>query len=372
MIKIAFVINSIDSPTGGTEKQLLLLLKHLDRSRFSPFLCVVRGSDWLEKEFDLCPLHVLGIESYKHPVFLYRFWKFVHFLKTEKFTIVHSLFEDGMRIGITSGKLAGIDKNIAVRRSQGYWMTPLYLLLTKILNRWVDLIIANSHDTRKWTADFESFPIEKIEVIHNGIELESFQRLSPEVYSEYRTALGIPIDAPVVCIVANLRPVKSIDMFIRAARIVKSDIAAAHFIIVGEGELEEKLKQQSRDLNLESCIHFLGRRLDIPQILGISTIGVLSSSSESFSNTIVEYLAAGLPVVCTDVGGAREAVEDDSNGYVVPVGDFTDMAGKIINILRSDATLAKGKASRHKAERYFSVAAMMKKYEEIYEGSKIN
>lgn len=371
MIKVAFVINSILSPSAGTEKQLLLLLKTLDRSRFSPVLCVVHGSEWLRNEFDLCPLHILGIESYKHPAFLYRFWQFVRYLKVEKFDIIHTLFEDGMRIGITAGKLAGINKIISVRRSQGYWMTTFDLMVTKILNRWVDLIIANSHNTREWTSEVEGFPTEKIKVVHNGIDLEPFRNIPAGTNVSYRARLNIPIDALVVCIVANLRPVKSIDVFIRAAGIVKAEIANAHFIIVGDGELEEKLKQKSRDLGLDLCIHFLGRRFDIPQILSMSNIGVLSSRSESFSNTIVEYLAAGLPVVCTDVGGAREAVHDCINGFVILSGDYLNMADKIITIWRDGKAQVMGEASLRKAESSFTLQTMMKQYEEIYAGSEI-
>lgn len=368
MIKIAYVIDTIESPTGGTEKQLLLLISQLDRNRFSPVLCVLHSSEWLEKEFDLCPLYNLNVYSLLRPVSLVRFWKFVRFLKEEHFSVIHTLFKDGMRFGVTAGKFAGIKKIIAVRRSQAYWMTPFDLKVTKVINRWVDLIIANSHNTRTWAAEFEGFPPEKIQVIHNGIDLEPFKELCPEMYRDYRVKLEIPPNAAVISIVANLRPVKAIDTFISAAAIVKGSLANAHFIIVGDGDLESNLKQQALKLGLESSVHFLGRRFDIPQLLSMSNIGVLSSSSESFSNTIVEYLAAGLPVVCTDVGGAREAVEDHVNGFVVPVGDYKAMADKIITIIQSDKSKQMGIASRLKAEASFSLPNMMGHYQAIYAG----
>ena len=367
MIKIAYVIDTIDSPTGGTEKQLLLLLSQLDRSRFSPVLCVLHSSKWLEDEFDLCPLYNLEIYSLMKPGTLLRFLKFIRFLTVENVDVIHSFFKDGMRIGIMAGKLARLKKIIAVRRNQGYWMTPLDLKITKLINQWVDLIIANCHDTCEWAVKFEGFPVEKIKVIHNGMDLEQFRQLSANSCVEYRVELGIPFNVPVICIVANLRPVKSIDMFISAAAMVKTVLSDAHFIIIGDGDLEPILKQQSRALGLESCLQFLGRRFDIPQLLGISTIGVLSSCSESFSNTIVEYLAAGLPVVCTDVGGAREAVEDDVNGFVVPSGDYAAMADKIISIWQDGKSQVMGAASRNKAEAFFSLESMMKQYEEIYD-----
>jgi len=367
MIKIAFVINTIYSPTGGTEKQLLLLIKHLDRRRFAPVLCVVHSSPLLEQEFDLCPLYTIGVHSYKNPSFLMAFWRFVRFLETKKFDIVQTLFQDGMRIGIPAARLAGVRTIIAVRRNQGYWMKTFDLTVTKILNRWVDLIIANSHNTRQWAAKTEGFPVDRIGVIHNGIDLDSFQLIPPGTRAEYRTLLGIPENAPAVGIVANLRPVKSLDVFICAASLVKLAFPTAHFIVVGEGDLEEDLKQQAKDLNLDDSVHFLGRRTDIAQILATLDVGVLTSSSESFSNTIVEYLAMGLPVVCTDVGGAREAVVDNVNGFVVPIGDSQLMAERIGMILNNnEIKVTMGRLNKIKAEEYYQISGMVAKHESIY------
>jgi len=366
VINIAYVIDTIESPTGGTEKQLLLMLEHLDRTKFSPVLCVLHSSEWLEKYFDLCPMHALNITSYRHLTTIGRFWHFVRFLKSRDIDIVHTFFKEGMRIGITAAKLAGVQRIISVRRSQGYWMTPFDLKVTKILNRWVDLIISNSSNTKTWVSEVEGVSVDKIDVIHNGIDLNPFISIPGNIRYQYRNSLSIPENAPVVGIVANLRPVKAIDVFIRAAQLIRKAIPAAHFVIVGDGDLEEGLKQLAADLGVSDYVHFLGRRHDIPQILSTLDIGVLSSTSESFSNTIVEYMAAGLPVVCTDVGGAREAVEDGENGFVAPVGDYKNMSEKIINIFLNDRTKSLGKESRRKALVFFSLESMMLKYEKLY------
>jgi L-malate glycosyltransferase len=366
MIKIAFVIDTIDSPTGGTEKQLLLLLGNLDRTRFAPVLCVLHTSDWLENNFALCPLHVMNVRSFREPLTLFRFLKFAAFLRAERIDVVHSFFKDGMRLGIAAAKLAGVRFVIAVRRNQGYWMTALDLKVTKCMNRWVDLIIANADHTKAWTTQVEGVPPGTIAVIHNGIELQPFDRDQHGFRDRYRGELDIPPNSPVVGIVANLRPVKALDVFIRAASLAKKSLPAAHFIIVGEGELEEGLKELAKGLELDRCVHFLGRRHDIPRILATLDLGVLSSDSESFSNTIVEYLASGLPVVCTDVGGAREAVENGVNGFVVAAGDYQALSGKIVEILTGENLKEMGAASRTKAQELFSLAAMMNKYEKIY------
>jgi len=366
MIKIAFVINTIYSPTGGTEKQLLLLLKNLDRGRFLPVLCVLYKSEWLKKEFDLCPVYEIGIRSYKNPACLYRLWQFVRFIKSENFNIVQTLFQDGMRVGILAGKLAKAPAIIAVRRNQGYWMTRLDRVVFGILNRWVTLFIANSNSTRKWASEFECIPEDKIHVVHNGLQLEPFDSAKTQSRRKLREEFSIPESAQVVGIVANLRPVKAVDVFIRAAKKVSVEIPSAHFVIVGCGDLEGPLRFLAESLGISACVHFLGERRDIVEVLSVFDLGVLSSSSESFSNSIVEYLASGLPVVCTDVGGAREAVIDDVNGFVVGVGDFEAMAGRITTILKTGLVTQMGMQSKIFAGRNFSLAAMIEKHEQLY------
>jgi len=144
MVRIAYVIDTIDGPTAGTEKQLLMLLRHLDRTRFDPILCVLRSSRWLKEEFNLCPVHEIGVRSFKDPRTLVAMGRFVRLLKTERVSVVHSFFRDGMRVGITAGRLAGVRLNIAGRRSQAYWMTPADHRVIRTLNRWVDLTIVKA------------------------------------------------------------------------------------------------------------------------------------------------------------------------------------------------------------------------------------
>jgi glycosyltransferase involved in cell wall biosynthesis len=370
MIKIAFVINTIYGPTGGTESQLLLLIKNLDRSRFSPVLCVMHTSEWLESEFDLCPLYVVGITSYRSFNTIIKFIKFVQLLKAERIDILQALFQDGMRVGIVAGKIAHVPTVIAVRRNQGYWMTNLDCKIFRILNRWVTLFIANSYNTRQWASEFEGIPEEKIQVIHNGLDLKPFSLLQKNTGLRIRNELSIPESARVVGIVANLRPVKAIDVFIRAAQIVKQAIPNSHFVIVGEDNLQGSLQLFAKELGMGDCIHFLGMRTDIHQILNSIDVGVLSSNSESFSNAVVEYLAAALPVVSTDVGGAREAVINNVNGFVVRVGDYHSMAEKLIEIFKYDLVAGMGRESKRIVTEKFSLQTMLDKHQCIYNSCK--
>src|SRR5689334_9667675 len=108
MINIAFVIDTIESATAGTEKQLLLLIKHLDRSKFKPYLCVLRSSAWLEESFTDCELVDIGFPSFGNPLSYLNLLRFVGFLKKQKINIVQTHFVEGNKVGVLAGKLAGV------------------------------------------------------------------------------------------------------------------------------------------------------------------------------------------------------------------------------------------------------------------------
>ncbi|MEW5746932.1 MAG: glycosyltransferase [Nitrospirota bacterium] len=367
MIKIAFVIDTIDSPTAGTERQLLMLLKHLDRRQFDPYLCVLRSSAWLEQEFDLCPLHVAGIRSFKQLGSWRRLWRFARFLKREGIAIVQTHFRDSDIAGIIAARLAGTAAIIATRRNQGYWHKRGEVALKKLLSRRATVIIANSQSTKQWTAAVEGVPAERIRVIHNGIELEAYPGSDPVLRERCRRQLGLSGNTCCIGVVANLRPVKGIDVFLRAAAQVARRVDDVRFLIAGEGEERAALMRLAAELGLGGAVRFLGRRRDVPSLLAAFDIGVLSSHSESFSNALIEYMAAGLPVVTTDVGGSREAVEDGVSGFVVPVGDDHRMAEAIIRIAEDRTEgLRMGQRGRRCAEQLFSSQSCIEKSEALY------
>ncbi|RII27477.1 MAG: glycosyl transferase group 1 [Geobacter sp.] len=366
MIKIAFIIDMIESPTAGTEKQLLLLIKHLDRSRFQPYLCVLRTSEWLEKEFDACPVFVVKMDSFKSIKGLKGLFVLSKYLKDKGVDIVQTHFRDSSIAGILAAKLAGIKVVIGTRRNQGYWLTPFELKIQKNLDRWVTIYIANSQSTKQWLINNEGVDHRRVEVVNNGFDISLFPSNTYAFKCQMRKSLGIPEHAPVIVIVANLRPVKDHETFLRAAQIVLCYRPDSRFLVVGSGPELSKLKTLSSELGIAKAINYLGARLDIPDILVACDIGVLSSTSESFSNALVEYMASGLPVVTTDVGGAREAVDDGVNGFIVPIRNWDEMGKRIANLLESGRAAEMGQESCRRSKERFSLATMIQKSEQLY------
>jgi len=367
MIRVAYIIDTIESPTAGTEKQLLMLIKHLDRSKIQPFLCVLRISDWLENEFTDCGLIDIGFHSFGNPYSYLNMLKFSSWLRKQNIDIVQTHFTEGNKVGVLAAKLAGVNTIISTRRNQGYWHNRSEIFILKLINKWVTCFLANSENTRLWAANAEGVDPRRIRVIYNSLEIDRFFKASEIEQSVFRKELGFPCNAVIVGIVANLRPVKAIHHFIKASKIVSETSPEARFVIVGDGPEMGHLESLCSELGMKSLVRFLGKRTDIPEILGCIDIGVLSSESESFSNSIVEYMASGLAVVCTAVGGAREAIEDGVNGYVVDPGDILVMAERLNCIIEKRQYFNMGSAGREKAFQMFSHKDVFERYQKLYE-----
>lgn len=365
-IRLALLIDTIESPTAGTERQLLMLLEGLDRRRFDPLLCVLRSSPWLERDFRLCPLHVLGIRSFYSPDSWRKVWGFSRFLRENHVDLVHVHFRDASIAGVLAARLAGVRAVVAARKNQGYWLTPSELRLQRLLNRGITLFVANSEDTRGWVARTERVEAGRIRVIHNGLDLPRFMSTNGS-REHLREELAILGSSPAVGIVANLRPVKRVDLFLKMAAEVCREIPEAVFVVVGDGPERRGLEALARDLGIEGSVRFLGRRLDVPEVLSALDLGVLCSESESFSNSVIEYMACGLPVVCTDVGGCREALGRDGAGLIVPKNDIRALARGVVDIVRNEVVRARARReSPIRAGALFSRDRYVAAFEHLY------
>ena len=329
-IKIAFVLDQIDYQMGGTEKQVLMILDNIDQARFEIHLCFFRNNQWIEKHKDKYKIFLFDFPSFKYLKSYFEFFKFVRYLKLHKFDILVSFFTDSNKIAVPAARFAGISKIVMSRRNINHWVSTKELFILKFLNRFVSSYWVNSEAVKKCISAQENIAREKIEVIYNGFELEAFSHLGDE------NPLETIKQSKVVVNVSNLRPIKGLEVFIQSAKLVLDDFVDVHFVIIGEGDQREKLEGLIRELGIESNISLIGKRTDIPSILKHSDVGVLSSHSEGFSNAIIEYMVSGLPVVCTDVGGASEIISNGENGYLVSANDSELMARSILKLVEND------------------------------------
>ncbi len=367
-IKIAYVIDRIESPTAGTEKQLLLLIQHLDKDKYEPYLFCLQDSEWLANEFSLCAHRVLNISSFKKPKDFIKIIQFARYLKREKFEIIQTQFRDSNIVGTIAARMANLKAIISTRRNQGYWHNRFELVLLKFLNRMTSIFVTNAESTKNFTVEVEGVLPDKIEVIYNGIDIDKFLCNGEGNQSEYRSRYDISADQTVVGILANLRPVKGLHTFLQAASIVADKYPGTKFLIAGDGPERAGLEKLAGELNLQKNVVFLGSITSVAALLQDFNIGVLSSESESLSNSLIEYMVSGLPIVCTDVGGNREIVVDKQNGFVVPPKDHREMANGILKII-GDPALAQNIRLRNfeRAKMLFALNVMKQAYQDLYQ-----
>jgi glycosyltransferase involved in cell wall biosynthesis len=174
----------------------------------------------------------------------------------------------------------------------------------------------------------------------------------------------------VVTTVANLRAEKGLEVLLAAAARVVRDRPGTVFQLVGNGTMRERLEAQARELGLGDAVRFLGHREDVPEVLHGSDLFVLPSRSEAFPNGVVEGMAAGLPVVASDVGGIPELIEHERNGLLVPVGDDQALAAALLRLIDDPVKAAAlAAAARDTIQRGYSFERMVAAFEALYVSS---
>jgi glycosyltransferase involved in cell wall biosynthesis len=272
-------------------------------------------------------------------------FKFKRFLQREQIDVLQLYFPDSSIFGIFSGWLAGVPRIIRTRNNLGYWMTRKDRWIAKILNRFVHWTIANCEACRQAVIADEGVDPESVIVLENGIDLERFKNLPRDTSQNGEKRIRK------VGMVANLRPVKDPETFVRAAAIVAAEHPDIHFEIAGEGELRPHILKLADELGLNGRFHLLGTVEDIPAFLSNLDVAVLTSQSEGMSNAILEYMAAGLPIVATDVGANAELIIDGISGTLIPPNNPIQLANALRQILNDPTLTMKLKTSAYQLSR---------------------
>ncbi|MBP7279662.1 MAG: glycosyltransferase [Sedimentibacter sp.] len=330
-IKILFIMDHFHFDSGGTERQVYEIIKGLDRSIFWVEACVFRYETNYFKQVKFpCPVFSPEIRSFFDPSTYLKLYRLRKYIQSNKFDIVHIVFND-TAISIPPMMLGLKTKTVSMRRDMGFWYTPMKIMALRINSIFTDLYLANSNSVKENLHQKEWVPLRKIQIISNGVE---FSRFDTPKDINILHKLNISKGSPIVGIVANMRPVKRVKDLIHAFLYVEKRIPNSHLIIVGHlGDTFDEYMQIVRMSNIEQKVHFLGMIQDPVPIMKHFTVGVNCSETEGLSNSVIEYMACGVPVVATDTSGNRELILNEVNGLLVPVGKINDLADAIILIL---------------------------------------
>jgi glycosyltransferase involved in cell wall biosynthesis len=366
---ILFVIDEI-CELGGAERVLLEILRRLATDRFRCSLATFRIDSRLEALQNLpCPLHVLPLHRTYDVHALKTALRLRRLIRQEKVSIVHTFFETSDLWAAPIAKLSGCPILVSSRRDMGILRGRKHHLAYPIVNRLFDRVLAVSDEVRSYSLNHDHLPPDRVETLYNGVDLEV---LSARVAnSDARLLLGLRADVPVISTVANIRPVKGIDVLVRAAAHVCREFPEAIFLIAGSVLVPEtytELQAQVESLGLKSNVRFLGKQSNPYPILQTSDVFCLPSRNEGFSNALIEAMGCGLPCVATRVGGNAEALAEGTSGYLVESEGADALADRILRLLRDpQMRLRMGQAARQTVEERFSIQAMVARLMNIYD-----
>lgn len=367
---VLFIIDSFEQ--GGSERQALQLLRQLHESgRCRVHLACLQGRGSLRAEAEqlgIGEIHEYALTSFYDLNFVKQLRRLRRFIKENRIDVVHTHCFYTNIFGMAGAFLAGVPARITSKGETDGFRTPMQKRAERVAFRLAHRVIANCLVVQNHLIR-EGVSPARIVQHYNGLDLDRL-RVSPRLQRDQAlAAFGLPSDRRFVSIVANLHnPVKDHPMFLRAAARVGKEVPDAAFVIAGEGDLMPGLRSLAAQLRIERDVFFVGRCENVGQLLFASDIGVLSSKAEGFANAILEYLAAGLPVVATDVGGVREAVVEGETGHVVASGDDEKMAAGIIRLLNDPARArAMGRLGRTRVAAKFSCDRHLQNTLELYD-----
>jgi glycosyltransferase involved in cell wall biosynthesis len=363
---------------GGTERQFMNLTRGLDRRRFDlRFGCLRRWGPYLnEVEQAGIPLETYPIPRFASVTSVRSQLVLAARLRRRQVDVVHAYNFYGNVFAVPAARLARTPVVIASIRDCTATLTPAQRTVQRYVCGFADRIVVNADAIRQYLVS-QQYDGRKIVVIRNGIDFAPFRHRTSD--GAFRRELGIPDGVPVLGCVARLASVKGLEHLVAAFGRVAA-ASPARLVIVGDGFVDRngtispndpylaKLMGLARDCGVSDRVIFTGYRADVPAVLPEFDVLVSASLDEGLSNSILEAMAAGVPVIATRVGGSPEAVVDGETGRLVPPADPGALAAAMTDVLATPtAGHRMGERGRQRAHDLFSVDAMVAKTADLYE-----
>lgn len=344
----------------GGQQQVLHLLNGLKTSGVNNFLVCPPDSILFgrakEQSLNVLPVKMLGEWD------LWAVKEIVKIIKKHSIKILHLHSAHAHTLGILAAKFNKNCKTTVSRRVDFHIRrNPL----SKIKYRNVDKFVAISQAVKKVLVE-DGISEKKIEVVYSGVDWKRFENVRGDyLYSE----LNLDKSKKIVGIIAAFaKHHKDHQTFLEAAKLIKNQFPMVQFLLVGTGEQRSQIETVVESLSLNENVKLTGFRNDIPQILSILDIFVLSSFFEGLGSSILEAMASSLPVVATNVGGIPEIVEDGINGILVPPKDHQSLSQAILNLLKNEEKAKKmGQYGYHLTREKFSIEKMVRETKRIYD-----
>jgi glycosyltransferase involved in cell wall biosynthesis len=359
-MRVLLIIDELD--VGGTEQQIVELVRHLPRARWTPTVCCFRPG---RKSAEIERLGVRVVHLPKRGTvdpWLVR--DLIALMRAERFDVVQTFLIGGNLWGRLAALAAGVPVVIASERNVDVWEEPAKRWLGLALARVTDRIVANADAVRDYLVRRGADP-RRVVTIRNGVDVSRFAAAVDR--DGIRAALGFDHGHTVAAVVARLEPQKGQDVVIEVADRLRARHPGLRWLLVGGGSAEAALRAEVARRGLADRVVFTGFRTDSADLLRAADLSVLVSTKEGLSNTLLESLVAGLPVVASGVGGNAEVIAPGA-GLLVPPRDADALAAAVEQIAADPAAaIHMGARGREHVRREFTVARMVEQTAALYD-----
>ena len=378
---VAHIIYALS--TGGLENGLVNIINRSPADRFRHVIICLTQADTFAQRITVEDVQIIELHMREgHDFQAYR--RLRRLLKSLRPDIIHSRNMAALESQLCSLGLANVKR---VHGEHGREVNDLegrnwkYLIFRKFMRLFIHRYIAVSKDLANWLAQVVGVRAQKVRQIYNGVDHNRFatQNVKPLALLPARwLSLGGIL---VVGTVGRLTPVKDQQLLLRAIahlREVRPELGdQVRLVMVGDGPLHVELSQRIEELELQEIVWLAGDRDDVPSLLQTMDVFVLPSLGEGISNTVLEAMASGLPVIATAVGGNVELVEEGFNGSLIPVGDVLALSSALVKLLQNkDERATQGVNARTRVCQNFdwnrTVNAYLGVYDELLGNSPAN
>ena len=378
--KVATIITKLE--LGGAQEIAIYTTENLSRDRYSTILISgcggildgeVKNNHRIKSFF--VPELIRMVNPIKDAITSMKIWRL---LKSERVDLVHTHSSKAGILGRWAAHFAGVPHifhtyhGFGFNDYQKWWARKAFIWVERVTAWITDKLIVVCSENAKKGLDNKIGKERQYEVIHCATDIKAFSEIKIDLDQKKRE-FGIDPKSPVVAMIACFKPQKAPQDFIFLAQRVSQVLPSTRFLLVGDGELRNEVEELMRRFKLKGKVILTGWRRDVPEIMQIIDVLVLTSLWEGLPIVFAEAMASGKPVVATAVDGAKEAIFEGINGFLVEPHNIEKFSDRVIRLIK-DRNLAQrmGREGQKMVYPTFDLAHMLKSIEALYQKSTTN
>ncbi len=363
--KIRLMQITHDLAIGGLQKVVVNICRAIDREAFDVSVLCLRALGPFASDIERLGIMVALLPQKARGTDYFAFLKVASVLRARRPDVIHTHNTQPFVDGTLGALLSGVRRIVHTDHGRQFPDKRRYMLAERLMSHAAYKVVGVSEDTSRQLVAWEKIDPAKVTTIPNGVDCGAPASAVDKV--EKRREIGLDGPGPILGTAGRLSEEKGLAYLLRAMPKVLREQPGAVLVVVGEGPLDSELKAQAAELGIQASTRFLGPRSDMAAILSTLDVYVLPSLREGLPLVLLEAMAAGCPIVATNVGGVPSVVEKGVTGALVPPKDPDALAARILSLLADDGIRRKfAEAGPRVVRDRYSVEAMTRQYERLY------